>query len=130
MKRSLALGLVLLQTLVSRPVSHAETLPPESLERLQGAVLILLRSSMGRTLVDSAKALWNVDSEKGLMTYLKWGRVSRTDAVLIRHFDPQSGTEKREREISISLRSSQRLQDVVLDLAHELSHAVSKPVWD
>lgn len=130
MRRSLAFGLVLLQTLLSRPVSHAEPLPRESLERLHGSVQILMRSSTGRSLVDAAKSLWGVESEKEMTRFLKWGRASRTDAVLIRHFDPATGAEKREREVTVALRSDQRLQDVVLDLAHELSHAVSKPVWD
>ncbi|NDD91652.1 hypothetical protein EBZ37_06170, partial [bacterium] len=130
MRRSLALGLVFLQTLLSRPVSHAEPLPRESLERLQGSVQILMRSPTGRSLVDAAKGLWGVNTEREMTSFLKWGRASRTDAVLIRHFDPATGAEKREREVSVSLRAEQRLQDVVLDLAHELSHAVSKPIWD
>jgi hypothetical protein len=130
MKRSLAIGLVILQTLLSRPLSHAETLPRESLERLRATVQILMRSPTGRGLIESAMRFWKIDSERELSRFLKWDRASRTDAVLIRHFNPKTGTEEREREVTISLRSSQKIEEVVLDLAHELAHAVSKPVWD
>jgi hypothetical protein len=130
MKRSLALGLVILQMLLSRPLSHAETLPRESHERLRAVVQILMRSATGRGMVESAKRFWKVDSDRDLSRFLKWDRASRTDAVLIRHFNPKTGTEEREREVTISLRSQQKLEEVVLDLAHELSHALSKPIWD
>ncbi len=130
MKRSLAIGLVILQTLLSRPLSHAETLPRESLERLRATVQILMRSPTGRSLVESAQRFWKLESERELPRFLKWDRASKTDAVLIRHFNPKTGTEEREREVTISLRSAQKIEEVVLDLAHELAHAVSKPVWD
>jgi hypothetical protein len=130
MKRSLALGLVILQMLLSRPLSHAETLPRESLERLRATIQILVRSPRGKGLVEQAKRFWKVDSDRDLSRFLKWDRASRTDAVLIRHFNPKTGTEEREREVTISLRSQQKLEEVVLDLAHELSHALSKPIWD
>ena len=130
MKRVPALGLVLLKLLFARSLSHAETLPRESPERLGAVLEVLKRSSTGRGLIDSARTLWKVDSDRGLLEFLRWGRASRTDAVLIRHFNPATGSEEREREVSISLRSFQRIDEAVLDLAHELSHAVSKPIWD
>ncbi len=130
MRHALALGLVFLQMFSSRALSSAETLPRESVERLHAVVQILVRSTAGRTLVDAARQLWGAKSDRQVVSHLKWDRSSRTDAVLIRHFNPVTGVEERERKITISLRSSQRIEEVVLDLAHELTHAVSKPAWD
>lgn len=61
---------------------------------------------------------------------LKWGPVSRTDAILTRHFEASTGQEKREREVTIYLKQDQGLEESVLDLAHELIHALSGPQWD
>jgi len=61
---------------------------------------------------------------------LEWGDSSRTDAVLTRHYDPETGEEVREREVTIYLRRHAAVEDVALDLAHELVHAAQQPTWD
>lgn len=58
------------------------------------------------------------------------GRVSRTDAVLTRHYQPDTGQEVRERSVKVILRIDQALAESALDLAHELTHAVNEPSWD
>ncbi len=121
------LCLVLLMT---QPVANAETLPKHSKERLQGLIQILSKSVSGRKLLEQARVFWNLDDALDIARYLKWDAASRTDAVLIRHFDPRTGLEDRERRVTIFLRANQKLEEAVMDLAHELSHAVSKPVWD
>ena len=60
----------------------------------------------------------------------KWGAASKTDAVLTRHFNPRTGAESRERQVTIFLREGQAFDDLVLDIAHELVHATSRPGWD
>lgn len=64
------------------------------------------------------------------MGRFRWGRASKTDAVLVRHYDSQTGKETRERRVTIFLRASQTEEEVLLDLAHELVHATSQPPWD
>jgi len=131
MKRCFAIFAALLLTMVwANSISHAEPLTRESQERLGAAIQVLLRSETGASLLLSARKFWSVADDEDLVKFLRWGQASRTDAVLIRHFNSKTGSEDREREVTIFLRSNQRLEEVVLDLAHELSHAVSKPVWD
>jgi hypothetical protein len=95
------------------------------------ALLTRLNSSKtGRALLEQARKLWKADSLEDLTAHLKWGTASRTDAVLIRRFDPVSAVESRDREITIYLRTGQKPDELLLDLAHELVHATSRPEWD
>jgi hypothetical protein len=114
----------------TQPLANAETLPKHSRERLTGVVQVLGKSPSGRLLLEQAKQFWNLSEAREMVQFLKWDSASRTDAVLIRHFDPRTGTEDRERRVTVFLKANQKLEEVVMDLAHELSHAVSKPVWD
>ena len=116
--------------LSAQSLANSETLPKHSRERLSGVVQILAKSASGRKLLEQAMQFWNLKDVKEVVRFLRWDSASRTDAVLIRHFDPRTGTEDRERKVTVFLRSNQKLEEVVMDLAHELSHAVAKPVWD
>ncbi len=58
------------------------------------------------------------------------GDQSRTDAVLSREYDPETGNEVRKRRVRIFLKPGQRTQDLVMDMAHELTHAVAEAGWD
>jgi hypothetical protein len=123
------LGLTLVG-LSAQSLANSDTLPKHSKERLSGVVQILAKSASGRKLLEQAMQFWNLKDFKEVVRFLRWDSASRTDAVLIRHFDPRTGTEDRERKVTVFLRSNQKLEEVVMDLAHELSHAVAKPVWD
>lgn len=114
----------------TQPLANAETLPKQSQERLQGVVQVLGKSPSGKRLLEQAQAFWNLKDSREVVRFLRWDTASRTDAVLIRHFDPRTGIEDRERKVTVYLRANQKLEEVVMDLAHELSHAVAKPVWD
>ncbi|MEN9724067.1 MAG: hypothetical protein RJB38_2053 [Pseudomonadota bacterium] len=130
MKRGLSIGFFFVMLCSSRWLSHAEALPRESSDRLRAVFQILGRSPSGRELLEAAQDHWKLSSEKELSRFIKWDRSSRTDAVLIRHFNPSSGVEERERQVTVSLKSTQRLEEIVLDLAHELIHATAQPAWD
>ena len=65
-----------------------------------------------------------------LIHQVRWGVVSKTDAVLTRQFDPATGTEKRIREVTVFLKEKQAIEESVLDLAHEMTHALAGPQWD
>lgn len=128
--RKLGAAGLCLALLTSQPLASAETLPKQSQERLQGVVRILGKAASGKKLLEQAQAFWNLKDAREVVRFLRWDSASRTDAVLIRHFDPRTGIEDRERKVTVYLRSNQKLEEVVMDLAHELSHAVAKPVWD
>ena len=108
---------------------------PEAWEsaKLKSALDLLTRVPTGQELVSRAMKLWGIYSPaktEEIGRHFQWGSASKTDAVLIRHYDPQTGEESRERQITVYLRMEQPLDDLVLDLAHELVHATSRPVWD
>ncbi len=84
----------------------------------------------GLTLAEGAKRLWKLENDIDLFKHLKLGVASRTDTVLIRKFSAENGKEEREREVTIFLRESQSDVELLLDLAHELVHATSRPVFD
>jgi hypothetical protein len=98
--------------------------------RIHSAIEVLLRTSTGRTLVSKALKTWSLESPDQLTQVLKPGSTSRTDAVLTRHYSPSTGTESREREVTVYVRQDQSLDNIVLDLAHEMVHATSRPSWD
>jgi hypothetical protein len=104
--------------------------PSDSRERILTALALLDHSRSGHQLLEKAKQLWHVSSSDSLAEMMTWGTASKTDAVLIRHFDPASGAESRERKVTVYLKKDQSMENLVLDLAHELLHAVSRPAWD
>ena len=100
-------------------------------ERVQDkAIDVLASSPTGKALLEKAASFWKYKEGHGLVSHLKWGEASRTDAVLIRKLDPVTGQESREREVTIYLKKTPSLNDLVLDIAHELVHATSRPGWD
>jgi len=91
----------------------------------------LERSLTGKLLVQKAAREWAHEwGEAGLSEFVRWGDTSRTDAVLTRFLNPRTGEERRERRVTIYLKRGQSPEDRVLDLAHELVHATSRPSWD
>lgn len=90
----------------------------------------LEQSQSGRALVEKAMSTWNLTQKTELLGKLKWGSSSRTDAVLIRRYDVETGLESRERKVTVYLKEHQTLNNTVLDMAHELVHATTRPEWD
>ena len=119
-----------LMRLFAALVSFLISLDVSAANRLSDALEILIHVPTGKTLVQKALGLWNLQNGEELMQVLKWGPNSRTDAVLTRHFNPKTGEEVRERQVTVYLKRDQNLEDLVLDLAHELVHATSRPGWD
>lgn len=106
-----------------------------------GQVLLLLsKTESGRDLLVRAHRSFRIPlAEDGSLPRLDqdswksvviWDHVSRTDAVLTRHFDSTTGEELRERQVSIHLKRGQSFSDLFFDLSHELTHAVAGPNWD
>lgn len=98
--------------------------------RLEEAIGLLQQSPTGRSLVERAMKTWGARSIAELLGHFQWGSASRTDAVLIRHYDADTGRETRERRVTIYLRGGQTEGNLLLDIAHELVHATSRPLWD
>jgi hypothetical protein len=84
----------------------------------------------GRLILTQAQSHWGFQHRKDLWQKVYWGRVSRTDAVLTREIDAQTGKEKQKREVKISLKQGQSVLEMALDLVHELVHAIHDPDWD
>lgn len=127
--RALGFGAVVLAAAWTAPQvsSRGTTVPVVSLKQVLAA---LQTSAAGRGLLDRAVERWQLKTQADVQTYLRWGVVSKTDAVLTRHFDPETGKEERTRQVLIYLRKDLSLQDAVLDLAHEMVHATETPLWD
>jgi len=94
------------------------------------AIEFLSRSPSGKALLFRAQKFWGESKISDLKKHFRYGEVSRTDAVLTRHYNPTTGQEVRERLVTVIIRPDQNIEDVALDLAHELTHAVSQPSWD
>jgi hypothetical protein len=101
-------------------------------DRLRAALTILANVPSGKDLLERAERLARATggSAASAADLFRWSAVSRTDAVLTRTFSPETGRESRERRVTIYLRHGQKLEDLVLDVAHELTHATSGPAWD
>lgn len=89
----------------------------------------------GRRLLQQALKRWQAGGtpeydQNVILDKVKWGTTSRTDTTLTRHFNPKTGKEDRERELIIYLKKDLTETELVLDLAHELVHAVSRPYFD
>ena len=94
------------------------------------ALHVLQAVPSGKNLVNQALRNWHASQIRDLKEEFKLASVSRTDAVLIRHYNPLTGEERRERKVLIYLRENQPFFDLVLDMAHELVHATSRPSFD
>jgi hypothetical protein len=91
---------------------------------------VLSHIPSGKQLLAKAQRFWGLRKPQDVVQKLKWGSASKTDAVLTRHFNPRTGQESRERQVTIFVRKAQSLDDLVLDIAHELVHATVRPAWD
>ncbi len=123
---------VALLSLQASLVSHsaAAASKTESARVARDAIALLDRIPSGKQILLRARAFWNEPDDEGLLRHLAYGPVSRTDAVLTRHYHPDTGAEVRERFVTVILRKDQPLLDVAMDLAHELVHATTPPTWD
>jgi hypothetical protein len=97
---------------------------------LTDALAVLEKTKHGRELIAAVERRMDLHSSAELIALFHWGEASKTDAVLTRKFNPRSGKEQRERLVSIILKKDQAPEDLVLDIAHELTHAGSGPNWD
>ncbi len=97
---------------------------------IEKALAILTDVPAGRVLAQKAMQVWRSDGASGLVEHFQWSEVSRTDTVLIRHFNPQTGVEERDRQVSIFLKEDQPSVEIVLDMAHEMVHAIARPNFD
>jgi len=102
----------------------------ESAKIARDAIELLGRTPAGKRILTRAAAFWKESSPEGVLKHLAYGPVSRTDAVLTRHYNPESGEEVRERYVTVILKKNQALIDVAMDLGHELIHATTPPSWD
>jgi hypothetical protein len=121
-------AVVLLMLLASMGVTTAGR--PVTDGSIADALTVLQGTPSGQRLLTRALSFWNLNSVSDLSSVLLWGPASKTDAVLTRHFNPTTGEEQRSRRVTIYLRKDQPLEDLTLDLSHELVHATSRPAWD
>ena len=100
--------------------------------QLGAALALLERSDSGQNLLELASRTWSLKSHSEILSrgIVRAGQASHTDAVLTRRFNPITGKESREREVTVYLRTDQTLDELTLDLAHELVHATTRPTWD
>jgi hypothetical protein len=116
---------------MSTPICSQGQAQVRSLPASINSALELLRSvPSGQALLEKARKTWKITDESSLLRVFKLGSTSRTDAVLTRHFNSTTGKERRERKITISIRRNQSVEDMVLDMAHEITHATAEPAWD
>jgi hypothetical protein len=128
--RGWALPLPLILFVVPTLTAFAAPAKSESAKVARDAIALLDKVPAGRRILARAESFWNETSREGLLKHLAYGPVSRTDAVLTRHYHPDTGEEIRERFVTVILRKDQALMDVAMDLGHELTHATTPPTWD
>lgn len=90
----------------------------------------LEQSSRGKVAIERALKFWEVKKPSQLKPFIVLSDVSKTDAVISRSLDPKTQNEIKKREVRVLLRSDLAEEDLLLDLAHELAHAVEPPQWD
>ena len=112
------------------PSFQASANASESSDRIRSALDVLSRTESGARAVRKLQLKMKKNSVAEMMSAFRWGNVSRTDAVLTRHYDPSTGVETREREVTVYLKRGAPIQDLLLDLAHEMTHAASPSQWD
>ena len=125
-------ALLFLTSTLSDPGASAVSLLPEGelADRLGAALKVLRSVPTGRSLLERGRKRFHLADTASLRRLFKWSDVSRTDAVLTRHYDPGSQTEVRERLVTVYLKKNQSFDDLVLDVAHEMTHAAGEPNWD
>ncbi len=125
-------ALLFLTSTLSDPGASAVSLLPEGelADRLGAALKVLRSVPTGRALLERGRKRFHLADTASLRSLFKWSDISRTDAILTRHYDPSSQTEVRERLVTVYLKKNQSFDDLVLDVAHEMTHAAGEPNWD
>lgn len=119
-----------LLALVGLPGSTQAQFEDSAEPGFENAIELLTHTPTGRTILNRAQVRFNLSSFREITRILRWSTVSKTDAVLTRKFNPVTGQEYRERQVTVNLKQGLPLRDLALDLAHELTHAASTPNWD
>lgn len=102
----------------------------EEYEQVRQVLGLLAQVPSGVLLLDRAKKHWAVQNALELIPKFRWARISKTDAVITRYFNPKTGKERKERKVTVFLKKDQKSEDLVLDLVHELVHATARAGWD
>lgn len=111
--------------------ARLQAAPVESMDDPLSAIFQILGTSpTGKETLSSAVQHWGLKDVAELPKFIRWGQVSRTDAILTRRLDSSTGLETRTREVIVYLKRDQDTVSAAMDLAHELTHAVEGPVWD
>ncbi|MBN20938.1 MAG: hypothetical protein CL678_06565 [Bdellovibrionaceae bacterium] len=98
-------------------------------DRMKTVFEWLKKTPSGALQLKKAQKFWKV-RENDISRYVQWGSVSKTDALISRSIHPETGKEIRERQVKVILKKNEALVEQILDLAHELTHAMAKPQWD
>jgi len=122
---------LVLAGILALPFFEAQSLPEElAVGRFSAALYTLGEVPGGVALLKKAIRLWELEDFSDLLKRFKWGSASRTDTVITRYFNPKTGKENREREVTVYLRQDQPQFELVLDMAHELVHATARSGFD
>ncbi len=103
---------------------------PVETSKIQEVIRLVGGTPTGRELLQRAIRHWGLSAEKALLSKVRLASVSKTDAVITRHWDPVTGKERREREVTVQLKEDQSVAEMALDLVHEMTHALADPSWD
>jgi hypothetical protein len=113
------------------PIFEAQSLPEDlGIGRFSAALYTLGGVPGGAVLLKKAIRLWELEDFSDLLKRFKWGNTSRTDTVLTRYYNPKTGKENRESEVTVYLRQDQSQFELVMDMAHELVHATARAGFD
>lgn len=102
----------------------------ETEDKLRNLLKILMHVPSGRDLIARAQGFWSMSEPFQLVDKIRWGNVSKTDAVITRYLNTKTGKERIERKVIIILKKDQKIEDLALDLAHELVHATTRAELD
>ena len=94
------------------------------------ALDLIQKTPTGRGILVKALEYWGLKDRGELSRFLRWAAVSKTDSVLTREYDVQTGSERRNRRVLVYIRKDQPLNEVALDLVHELVHATRGGGWN
>lgn len=114
-------------------ISFAVSLPAfaqGSRTAVADAIALVQSVESGRKLLDRSAEALGLRSPAELEWAVVTGKISHTEASLIRHFDSQTGTERQERKLTVHINTDQSVEQIALDLAHELTHASARPSWN
>ncbi|MEO7164467.1 MAG: hypothetical protein ABI041_16215 [Bdellovibrionia bacterium] len=113
------------------PIFEAQSLPEDlGAGRFSAALFTLGGVTGGAVLLKKAIRLWELEDFSDLLKRFKWGNTSRTDTILTRYYNPKTGKEDRESEVTVYLRQDQSQFELVMDMAHELVHATARAGFD